>query len=310
MIKWSGKTPNKIPEFELNFSNACLASCLICSRNHGCGSKPFMDPDVFNELLSQMKDSDFNCIQTSGNGECLLNPHYLDYLSLLKQNFPNKPRWCYDNYSMMIPEIADRIIREKLLDKVHVRIDSLIKWIFERNSNLNQDTVFKNVQYFLERNTEIPVTILYNNINDYYSKCRKILDKRPSRDYFTDEELAQVPDEEAAIFEYFKPMTRGPLSVCRIGHSLWGERDRCRKDGEYPCPKWEVIQGITWISPNGNVQACCYDDAQDAFTVGNIMDTHILDIFYGPKRMEILSNIKKRAYKDYPCTNPRCCEFT
>ena len=51
MVKWSGNTPRKIGEIELNFSNLCGAQCLFCSRNHGVGNSPFMEPETFGVLV-------------------------------------------------------------------------------------------------------------------------------------------------------------------------------------------------------------------------------------------------------------------
>lgn len=296
-------------ELEINFSNLCMASCAICSRPHGYKNKPFMDWDVFTTLVGQLYDVDLKIIQTSGNGEAFLNPYYLDYVYVLKREFPNIPRWTYNNFSLMTKERAERIVDENLFGKVHVRIDSLEKWIFEKNSNLNQDAVFENLKYFLSINKEIPVTILYNNINDYYNKVKKVLNKRPVRDYFTDEELAKVPREEKAIKEYFQPYSKLPITVCTIGHSLWGERVSAPRNETAPCPKWNVINNVTWVCPNGDVSVCCYDDTQNAFICGNIMQEHILGIYNGEKRKEFLEGIKARKYKDYPCVNPLACGF-
>lgn len=269
-----------------------------------------MEPDVFNELLRQMKDCDFGMCQTSGNGESFLNENYLDYVTALKEAFPDKPRWTYNNMSMLTPDRADRIINEKLFDKMHVRIDSLIPWVFTKNSNLNQATVFKNVQYFLEHNTEIPVTILYNNINDYYALCKKVIGKRPIRDYFTDEELARVPDEQNEVLAYFKQFDKsGQLTSTRITHSLWGERSQAPKDTQSACPKINIIESAIWICPDGQTMACCYSDRQDEMPCGNIMDEHILDIFYGKKRAEWIRKIKAREITEWPCTSPLCCAF-
>lgn len=307
MPKWSGKTPKNILELELNFSNVCGAECVICSRPHGCGNNFFMDWDIFNELISQLGDVNFEMIQTSGNGEAFLNPNYLDYIAMLKGEFPNTPRWTYNNFSMLNKQRSDWIVEGNLFDKIHVRIDSLHKWIFEQSSNLNQDTVFNNLKYFLSINTKIPVVILYNNIVDYYNKCKKVLGKRPVRDFFTDKELEMVPNEQNEIKDYFQKYSNVPLTVCRIGHSLWGERKYAPLDTKSPCPKFNVISKVTWICPNGGVEACCYSDDQKTFNVGNIMEEHILDIFYGERRKKLLQQIKNREIVTYPCVNPKAC---
>lgn len=299
----------KIYELELNFSNVCGAECIICSRPHGCGNKFFMDWDVFNVLVKQLNDVDFKMIQTSGNGETFLNPNYLDYIKILKDTFPASVRWTYNNFSMMTKERADRIIEENLFDRIHVRIESLEKWIFERNGNLNQANVFDNLKYLLSQNKTIPIVILYNDIRKYYEKCQRVLGKRPVRDYYTDNELSRINDEGAAILSYFSKESNSPLSLSKIAHSLWGERLHAQKDEKAPCPKWDVINNVTWICPDGKVQVCCYSDRQDEFTCGDIMEEHILDIYNGERRKSILQKIKNREITEYPCTNPNCCNF-
>lgn len=301
---------NKIYEIELNFSNICGAECIICSRPHGCGNKFFMEDDVFDALCDQLRDVEFKMIQTSGNGEAFLNPNYLNYIQRLKDLFPQSIRWTYNNFSMMNKERADRIIQEDLFDRIHIRIESLHKWIFEKNSNLNQENVFNNLKYFLSKNTKIPVCILYSNIRKYYAKCKRVTGRRPARDYFTDEELEKVTDEQSDILSYFQKGNKSPLSITGISHSLWGERQHAPKDEKSACPKLDIIKNVTWICPNGDVMACCYADRQDEFNCGNILNQHILEIYNGEKRKDIISKIQRREFTDYPCTNPRCCGFT
>lgn len=300
---------NHIHEIELNVSNACLANCIFCSRPHGVGNIPFMEPETFNILVEHLKDVKFDIIQTSGNGETFLNPYYLDYIWALKYDFPDVPRWIYNNFSLITKERAEIIVKARLFSKIHVRIDSLQKWILERNSNLNFDIVMNNLKYFMSINTTTPLVILYNDINVYYDRCKKVLDKRPVRDYYTDEELAKVPDEFGDIEKFFRPLAKSEISFCKINPCLWGERRQAPRNGTTPCPKINVIEKVIWILPNGDCTACCYDDEQNAFIVGNIRDRHLLEIFYGEKRRQIIENIKNRVYKDYPCTNPLCCSF-
>lgn len=255
-----------IHEIELNFSNVCTANCIICSRPHGVGNSLFMGRDVFDMVVKQLKDVNFDRIQTSGNGEAFLNPNYVDYIRELRSTF-NKEMWTYNNFSMVDKEKADIIVNENLFDKIHVRIDSLEKWVFERSSNLNQDLVFDNFKYFLSINKSIPVIILYNNIRDYYNACNEIIGKRPTRDYYTDDELDLVPkNEEQDILNYFSEYSSAPIGIFRIGHSLWGERRNAEPNPNYKCPRYKIISRITWICPNGDVSVCCYSKDTEVFT--------------------------------------------
>lgn len=305
---------NYIKEIELNISNLCGASCIMCSEPHGCMNDEIMKPEVFNELVKQLKDVKFDIVQTSGDGETFMNPHYLDYIRILKRDFPSVPRWIYNNFSMMTFDRADTIINEDLFDKVHTRVDSMDYDTFKKSSGLERNRVFENIKYFLKFNHKIPFVILYNNIKSYYERCYVATGARPVRDRFSDRELSMIIDEQSEIHKYFLQDCKKPelLAMARINHGLWGERyrDDIQHNHYYPCPKIEVIEKVCWIYPNGNIGMCCYEDRQDpAFSLGNIMENHILDIFYGEKRRAAIENIKNNVYKEYPCNSPRLCGF-
>jgi hypothetical protein len=307
-----------IQEIELNVSNSCLAECIMCSEPHGCDNEEIMQPKIFDIFIKQLKDISFDIIQTSGDGETFLNPHYLDYIRQLKKEFPNVPRWIYNNCSMLTKERADIIINEDLFNKFHTRIDSMHDWIFTKSSLLVRETVFKNLEYFLSINKKMPIVILYNNIKDYYNQVKNRLKTRPIRDRFTDEELDQVENEEKVIKDHFIKFLKNPslLGMARINHGLWGERYRndVQHDPKYPCPKINVIQKVCWIYPNGNIGICCYEDRQSPeWSLGNIQEKHILDIFYSEKRLAIIEKLKnlehENPYSDYPCISPKLCGF-
>jgi len=300
---------NYIPEIELNFSNVCWANCFMCAKPHGAGNIPFMERPTFAALLKQLRDVRVGQYQTSGNGECLLNPDYAYYLHCLKQLHPSTPRWCYNNFSMMKPSLSYPIIQEQLLNKIHVRVESLDKDIFQTSSRLNQQLVFDNIKAFMGNNQSgnVHLTILYNNPGDYYNKCQKTLGKVPQ--YWPFGDRTKFPDEMEDIRNYFQAYSNQPIDIFRIGHCLWAERESAQPDGQAACPKIEIMKGIVWISPNGDVQACPYDDNQSEFTVGNILEEHILNIWHGPRREELLDKISQREIKGYPCNNPKCCGF-
>jgi hypothetical protein len=314
IVKDGNVENNYIHEIELNVSNDCGAKCIMCSEPHGCDNDKIMKPHIFNILIEQLKDVKFDIIQTSGDGETFKNPDYIDYIRILKREFPIVPRWIYNNFSMWDKEKSDIIVNENLFNKVHTRIDSLHTWIFEKSSQLDMITVLDNIKYFCNINDKIPFTILYNNIVDYYNRCKVVIGTRPVRDRFTDEELELVPDEIQEIQQYIKAHMIKPelLAMAKINHGLWGERYRndIEHNANYPCPKIQVIEKVCWIYPNGNIGMCCYEDRQShEYSLGNIQSEHILDIFYGEKRRQAIENIKNNIYKDYPCNNPRLCGF-
>jgi hypothetical protein len=303
---------NHIPELELNFSNICGANCFICSPVHGSGNDFFMSEKTFDILLGQLKDCNVGIFQTSGNGECLLNPNYHLFLRKLKHAFPNTPRWCYNNFSMMDYDKAQPIINEKLIDKMHVRIESLDREIFEKCSRLNQCNVFKNLTQFMNMNEEgnVELIIIYHHPGTYYDKCIKIIGKPPQ--YWPFRNRINFPHEMEDIKNYFQKYSHQPINIFEMGHSLWAEREHALYDSSAPCPKLGVMKKAMWISPSGSVEGCCYCDEQadDAFRIGNIYENHILDIWNGEKRKELINKVENRLIVDYPCVNPKCCEMS
>lgn len=302
----------KIPEIELNFSNVCWASCYICSKPHGSGNYPFMTDEVFNVLIDQLKDIDTDQVQTSGNGECWLHPKFYEYIKRLKKIYPDKPMWNYNNFSMMNKERCDLVIKEKLFDKIHVRIDSINPIIQEKTQRINPHIQLENIKYFLENNDCISFVILYSDIKQYFKKCHRIIGKQPQYNPFIKEDWAYIHDEEQEVYSAFSRFAKDKslFSVCRINQSLWAERDQALIDKDIVCPKLSVIKNVCWVSPNGDIQVCCYDDRQKNFTCGNILDDHIWDIWTGTWRQQILKEIENKVYNGkYPCTNPQCCSF-
>ena len=300
---------NFIPEVEINTSNICGANCYMCAKSHGCGNVPFMQPQVFDTLIEQLKDCKVGQFQTSGNGECLLNPNFINYLRKLKKNFPNVERWCYNNFSLMDRATGSEIINERMITKMHTRVESLNPVIMQMASRLNPEIVFRNIEnwYRLTPKDEVHLVILYNNPGDYYWKCMNVLDKEPA--YWPYGSLRGFKNEMEDIKNYFQQFTRVPIDIFKIDHCLWAERETAEPDPETPCPKMNVLENVVWVSPNGNIQGCCYDDRQSDFTLGNIMHEHILDIYNGKKRRDLLNQIRKREIKNYPCVNPKCCDF-
>ncbi|MFX0132989.1 MAG: SPASM domain-containing protein [Candidatus Hodarchaeota archaeon] len=309
---------NYIHELELNFSNSCGAKCIMCSEPHGCDGESIMSRETFDVLKKQLKDVKCDIIQSSGDGETFHNPNYLDFIEELKQIKPDTPIWIYNNFSEFTQERIDRVLANNYFEKIHTRIDSLIPWIFEKSSNLNFETVIENIKYFLSQNNRIPFVVLYNRITDYYDRCEQVTGKRPIRDRFTDFELAQVPDEMKDITNFLKSHAKNPdlIAMCKISHGLWGERYRndIEHNSHWPCPKANVIEKVCWVYPNGKIGMCCYEDRQNPeWALGDIRKQHILDIFYGEKRMDTLKKIKNlqnvNPFYNYPCNNPRMCGF-
>ena len=304
---------NRICEIELNMSNKCGAACYMCSTPHGNKNIPLMTQEVFDAIVDQLHDVDFDVIQTSGNGDGFLNPNWFDWVRRLRSTFPDAKIHFYSSFGPMTKERIDIIVKEDLLDEVYTRIDSLDPaTIHKATKRLDGDQVLSNMRYFATAKRKCKFVIGYSSIPQYYRKCRKLLRKEPLLSPFEPWEVAEMRDEFGAIGGYFRKLELGgPTKIYRIRQSMWAERldPRVPSQPLYPCPKMEskILEKIMWICPNGAIDVCGYDDTQGAMAVGNLLLDHILDIWNGEKRKEMLQSIASRSRVGYPCNNPACC---
>lgn len=300
----------QVNEIEFNFSNVCLGNCFICSDFHGDGNEKFMKPEIFDIAIEQLKSIDFDKIQTSGNGDALLNPLYFDYLRELRSSFPSAEINFYSSFSSMVRRISDLFIEEKFINAIFTRIDSLDPDIFKKSTGLSLSIVLQNLEYFIKTNRRIEVNIGYSNIPSYYKLCKKIYGGLPRKSRFTETELSIIPNEIERLRRYFYNIpTCKPVVISKINQSLWGERPIAKPNSSASCPKYPILDKIIWISPNGTLSCCGYDDHQCDLVYGDITKEHIIDAWNGPKRKEIMKKIRDREIKEYPCINPDFCRM-
>ena len=305
---------NHIPEIEFNFSNCCSGRCFICAQAHGRGNVPLMLSEVFDTACEQLQDVEFDTVQTSGNGDCFLHPEFFHWLQRIRSEFSRAVVVNYSSFALYTEDWADAILGGHLIDRQFTRVDSLVPSIFQRSTGLNRNVVFCNLERFIRRNESVDLTIGYSSIPQYHRKCRAMLDKPPFHSPFTSAEVADMCDEYQDIIEHFSAIpTRRPVQFYRINQSLWAEREdpRTPADEEAACPKARlgILDRVLWICPNGDLSACGYDDSQDTFIYGNILQEHILEAWNGERRRAVLEDIRERRITTYPCKNPRCCKL-
>jgi len=294
-----------IDEVELAFSNLCTAGCYICSPVHGGHNEPLMTQQVFDKCVERLQDISFTILQTGGDGEALLNPIYLDSLRTLRGNFPECTIVLYNNFSILEPAVADQIINEHLIDKIYTRIDSLNPVLARTCSGLNFDVVSANIDYFLSKNKSIYFQINYSNIQDYYNKCRSVLNITP---YFWKDVLFSAPADEFDVIQKRFPRAS---KFERIKQSMWAERHNpeLKSEPDMKCGREYCFDSTLYIWTDGDVGICGYDDGQDKLIYGNIMNTPIPELWNSIVKQHTIDKVRNRTLKEYPCINPKCCLF-
>lgn len=302
-----------IKEVELNFCNACSANCFICSKAHGSGNTPLMYESVFEAVLLQLQDIEFETIQTSGNGDCWLHPQFLDWLRCLRTSFPKATIHNFNSFAMYDPGRIEVVAHEHLIDHHHTRLDTLDPLVFMRSTGINLKQVLTNIAHLLAcGNARTTLTIGYSSIPAYYHKCHTILGKPPFHGPFAPAEVDAMDDELEAMQRHFGHLhcNLARLTVTRINQSLWAEREdpATPADLDGTCPKLKLFNDVMWICPNGDVNLCGYDDEQCNLTIGNVLNQHIADIWHSAKRQQLLDLVANRQITHRIC-NPRCCQM-
>ncbi len=303
----------RIDEIEWNGCNVCSGRCQICCQAHGRGNSPMMNESTFETMVRDLHEIDFAVLQTSGNGDCWLNVHFLEWLTRLRHEFPAVQIVNYSNFAMLDPWRADEIISKRLLNKQCTRLDSLDPAILARTNNLNPELVLNNLNHFVKRNeaagAPIEIEVGYSSVASYYRLCRRITGHAPFHGTFAEAEAEALPNEYEQIKERY---TRPGCHTVEINQSLWAEREdpRTPADPDGICPKLTggILDRVCWIHPNGEIGSCGYFSDQHTGNYGDLRTKSLADIWQSPERAAMLTKIRNREIKSKMC-NPACCKL-
>jgi hypothetical protein len=269
-----------------------------------------MLPETFEKVIERLKEVDFDTIQTSGNGDCFLNPWFIDYLRRLRKEFPSKQIHNYSSFVSYDSDLQRVVITEKLIDKQHTRIETVNLELWKKTARMNTSRAYANICAFATYpDRVIPLSIGYFCLPSYFKLCRDVLGKLPYKLKLSPNEIASLRDEYDDIKRLFASYTG--VEYTRINQSLWAEREDpfCPKDVLTECPKLEVFEKCVWISPDGSYNLCGYDDTQHAFRCGSVFGLSIEQLFSCQVRKDYIDLIKGKRMTDYPCNNPKCCKL-
>ena len=297
-----------IPIVELHFSNTCTGRCVICSDAHGYDSFPYCTEDVFKHIITNLKTVDFGVIQVGGDGDSFLNPYFFEALRLLRKNFPDKPLTLFTNGFMLTPSNSDVIIKERLLDNVETRIDTINPVLFKQSTGLDFNVVSNNIGYFMSKSADIKTHIIYFPLFIYEQCVREYLDKEPTDFYKIDKGL--LKNEYLLVYTHFKSkVVKGPFNFRISEICLWGEREDAFINTETVCSQLNgAFKNQVYIYPNGNYGLCPFDDGQDTFVFGNVATDNLAEAYVGGKRKQYIQDITDMKYAGKGCCiNPKAC---
>jgi len=310
---------NFIHTIELHFSNKCSGDCICCSKAHGGDSKQMVSKEVVEATIRNLKHVEFNWLQLGGDGDSFLNPVFIPSLRRYRAEFPNKGLCLFTNGSLLTKNMTDVLTSERLLDDIQTRIDSLNPDLYRQSTGMSLDKVIDNIKYFFLQNDFIRYHIIYFPLYAYKHMCKKVLNKDvPAHWHRIDESLLRDESAEVRKFFYTLPrnekMTEAQMNFRISPICLWGEREDIPPAFNKSCTQLPERKGCfrnqVYIYPNGNIGCCAYDDAQNTFVIGNVLesDTAVNDLWASDKRVKIINDVREgKYYGKYPCTNPDAC---
>lgn len=310
--------PNLPQTIELHISNRCTGNCVVCSKAHGGDWPHFVTDEVVAATIERIKETgktDYT-LQLGGDGDSFLHPRFLDYLFQFRDELPGCHRCLYTSAFSLRHDEAERIVSCELLNEIQIRIDSLIPDVYYRSTGMLLDVVLENIQelrrQMVVQGRHVRLCIIYLPLYKYRQSCGHTLGKRPT--YFDHLDGVELTDEWPAVQSYFASQPGVHSIETRItGLSLWAERTDC-EFSDHPCPRLpECLPGDMarqlYIYPNGDYGLCGYDDGQDTFILGNVLNDRIEDVWGGDKMMGFMDAIRNRTPENHPacCVNPRAC---
>jgi len=302
-----------IKTIELHFSNRCTGNCRICSKKHGGFHQSFADNKYVDKIIDDLKEIKCDVLQTGGDGDAFLHPKYIDYLRKIKKAYPNQRVCLYTSMFSFTPERADIIVREKLLDEVNLRLDTIQPELYRWHTGFDFEVTMRNIRHFRKINDCIDFTVIYFPLYKYVEICRRELGKEPV--YFKEDEVRHLlKNEEYETYGFIRSFGgQRDIMTRRSGVCLWAERINAKSDYSVSCKHLPEVEGaFTWqclVYPNGDVGLCAYDDGQDTFVYGNIFKEALADIWNSDRKKSLIDAIRAGAYTQFPCNNRKCCYF-
>jgi len=240
----------------VELTNLCNARCTICATPAMQRPRTVMPPELFRKILTECGERRAGKLLPFLHGESLLVPGVLDYFREARRLAPQTHINLTSNGSRLSGEIAESILRERLVDSLIVSIDGGNKETFESiRIGLSYDEVRNNVLRFLRRRRELgldspSVSIAMVTVNENKHTRRRF-----------EEEWAEADDVHFSV--YFN----------------WGGQ----LDGDGRSPNkvnfCERLYHYVTILADGRVAMCCFDSEAE-YAVGDIRDQSIHQVWH------------------------------
>ncbi|MBU0894642.1 MAG: SPASM domain-containing protein [Nanoarchaeota archaeon] len=287
-----------IKDVHIELSNICNLKCKWCASSINEMRKgQFFKKELMKKFLDNITlDKRFDKLRTIrlwGIGESLLNPEFLEVLTMIK-NYKNKAHKKHSNFpeimlttnaTLLNQNLSKKIVQIGALDEIRFSLDGGTKEKFEKiRVGAKWSKVYKNVKNFIKINR---------------GKIRVKIDcvmetEIGKKDYFSKEweELFKLVDYHAIRY----PSEFDGNANIKI---------TTRKEKSQKSWICFALMHSLFILANGNVSVCCLDWSGRG-VVGDFNNEDLYTIYTSKKRKNMINNILlKKKHKVPLCRNCR-----
>jgi len=306
-------------EVNLALSNRCNAKCIWCPTTRGTKHNFDMPKETAFKILDELENwpNHIGIVHFGENGEALYNPDFIEILRYARKKLPKTKINMLSNFGMMTKELAEVILKERLIDEFQVNIDGHDAESYYAVKKISYKSVLKNVIRYLQiRKVWHPEQWFVVNVVpafEYTAAVKMLMQDSP--DQVPD---ATVPFSNLAAVEqsWKKILEKYNVVIRHQSPGMWAERktflrnrDRIKIDqSKIDCPMFHRVESEAFIAPNGDWYPCCLDDNND-IVLGNVNTQSLKEIYDSQKRHEFVEKLRNRQYEEigYPCNTVACC---
>lgn len=245
-----------LPNVELEITNYCNSSCVICPREKLSRKKGFMSEDTFSMVISELKKLTVNEVEICGVGEPLLHKNVAKYIKKLKDIGIKRVKMV-TNASLLSEDKGNELV-DAGLDSIMISFHTIDPYKYSKMMRgLNYNNVLENIKKFINKyNMDIETIITCVICEDNFKEINEF--KR----FWNEFEVNDL---------YFQNLQSRAGKLCNVKNPV----------EKYKCPVLE--QGL-FISFEGEYLSCSNDFSGES-SWGNISDigfekclNHKLDI--------------------------------
>lgn len=250
---------------EIETTNICPASCVICPREEFNQKLGIMDLGLFKKIIDDASSYDIQSVALTGFGEPLADKLLFERCKYIKEKMPEAKIYISSTCFLMTPDKYDDII--KYIDMLKISIYGLSKETYEKSHRgvLKYEKTLPNILGFLEKT--------------------KGLQKRPHiAGLFVATDINKHETED--WIKFWEPKLDEVFAW--MPHNFGGSRSYRKIDLSKLVSCGRPLNGPLYIHIDGKVSMCCFD-FNKKLLIGDMVKQSI----YGVYHSEAFENVKK-----------------